>query len=95
MNKFQVRRPKLLIRVISLVDLTVAATIEILDLTWLALYGTVALKSSKNDTRKHFSLAFYSFWCGLLHCLRNFKGGKCREISFNYVISFHGNITFG
>ena len=40
LNKFQVRRPKLLIRVISLVDLTVAATIGILDLTWLALYGT-------------------------------------------------------
>ena len=28
---------------------------------------------SKNDTRKHFSLIFYSFCCGLLHCLRNFN----------------------
>ena len=37
----------------------------------------VALKS-KNDTMKHFSLTLYRFWCGLLHCFRNFKGEKCR-----------------
>ena len=40
LNKFQVRRPKLVISVIRLVDLTVAAFVGILDLAWLALYGT-------------------------------------------------------
>ena len=40
LNKFQVRRPKLVISVIRLVDSTVAAIVGILDLAWLALYGT-------------------------------------------------------
>ena len=59
MNK--VRRPKLLIRVISLVDLTVAATIGILDLTWLALYGTFIGGSSGADFILQ-STIFYLFF---------------------------------
>ena len=40
LNKFQVRRYKLVISIIRLVDLTVAAIVGILDLAWLPLYGT-------------------------------------------------------
>ena len=46
LNKFQVRRPKLVISVIRLVDITVAAIVGILDLAWLTLYGTVACRAS-------------------------------------------------
>ena len=48
MNKFQVRRPELVIRLVDLTvaaiagipDLTIAAIVGILDLAWLALSGT-------------------------------------------------------